>query len=171
MILDRANTVFFWGGPFSQWMRAPIVIDGVSYNCNEQYMMAQKALHFGDESALSCIMNTKDPREQKAFGRTVIGFDQNKWNEIARLVVYRANFAKFTQNADMIIALRDTGTMLIVEASHEDKIWGIGLGEADPDVLDTDKWQGTNWLGEAIMQVRSDLVSLATVGAKALATL
>jgi ribA/ribD-fused uncharacterized protein len=47
-----------------------------------------------------------------------------------------------------------TGDKEIVEASPVDKIWGIGLHETDPDALDKSKWQGTNWLGEAIMQVR-----------------
>ena len=36
---------FFWSGPFSQWHPSPFIIDGVTYNCAEQYMMAEKARH------------------------------------------------------------------------------------------------------------------------------
>ena len=50
-----------------------------------------------------------------------------------------------------------TGDMEIVEASPTDKIWGIGLHETDPRAWDKATWQGTNWLGEAIMQVRETL--------------
>jgi len=46
-----------------------------------------------------------------------------------------------------------TGGKTIVEASPYDKIWGIGLSKDDPRALDRSQWQGTNWLGEAIMRV------------------
>jgi ribA/ribD-fused uncharacterized protein len=44
-----------------------------------------------------------------------------------------------------------------VEASPKDKVWGVGLHFTDDAILDEKNWKGTNWLGEAIMQVRSDL--------------
>ena len=36
---------FFFGAesPFSQWHRATFTVEGVKYNCAEQYMMHQKA--------------------------------------------------------------------------------------------------------------------------------
>ena len=40
--------VLFWNGPFSQWYPSKFTIDGIEYNCCEQYMMAKKALMFGD---------------------------------------------------------------------------------------------------------------------------
>ena len=49
------------------------------------------------------------------------------------------------------------GDREIVEASPEDKIWGIGLHESDARVHDKSQWQGPNWLGEAIMNVRETL--------------
>jgi ribA/ribD-fused uncharacterized protein len=53
--------------------------------------------------------------------------------------------------------LMATGDLEIVEASPEDKIWGIGLHETDPRAWDKSTWQGTNWLGEAIIRVRQTL--------------
>src|SRR5579883_1488555 len=47
----RAQFTFFWHGPFSQWHGCTFRVDGVAYNCAEQYMMAQKAVLFGDEEA------------------------------------------------------------------------------------------------------------------------
>lgn len=39
-----------------------------------------------------------------------------------------------------------------------DKIWGVGLGEDDPDILYREKWQGQNLLGEAIMAARKQII-------------
>lgn len=165
MIYERDQMVLFWGGDFehanfSQWARFPINVDGVWYNCCEQYMMYSKARHFEDWETAANIMQTKNPREQKQWGRQVKGFSIEKWAEIARLVVYRANLAKFTQNPALLEELKSTGDKIIVEASPLDKVWGIGLAPDDERCLNTDLWRGTNWLGEAIMQVRSDIKAL-----------
>ena len=149
--------LFFWGGCFSQWYKADMVVDGVKYNCCEQYMMAGKASFFGDEETCKQIMSTNNPREQKVWGRKVKNFDAEKWNNLCRDIVYRANYAKFNQNEDCLKELMATGDKTIVEASPYDKIWGIGLAEDDPRALDRNQWEGTNWLGEAIMKVRETL--------------
>lgn len=148
---------FFWGGPFSQWAPSEILIDGVKYNCCEQYMMAQKALLFKDIESHDAIMKASHPSDQKALGRKVKNFNKETWEQIAKSVVYRANQAKFTQHKHYYDDLMATGDTLLVEASPEDKIWGIGLAESDPRVHDESQWQGTNWLGEVITDVREDL--------------
>lgn len=155
MVTDKY--VFFWNGVFSQWYPAKFVIEEVEYNCCEQYMMAQKALLFNDLESHKMIMYSKSPDEQKGFGRRVKGFDKDKWEAVCRQVVFDANMAKFTQNPKMLEELMDTKQLEIVEASPYDKIWGIGLHETDSKALDKSQWQGTNWLGEAIMSVREKL--------------
>lgn len=154
--------IFFYGGIYSQWLSSKFVVDGYEYNCAEQFMMAEKARLFNDAAALGFILKTNDPSRQKAAGRAVHNFDSTKWNEVCRQVVYRANFAKFAQNRDLMEELLVTGNKVIVEASPTDTIWGIGLSEQDPRRFDETQWRGTNWLGEAIMQVRSDIYTLAT---------
>src|ERR1700721_4662504 len=62
---------FFYGGIFSQWFPVNITIDGVTYNCCEQYMMAKKARTFGDFLIAAQVMDTESPYEQKALGRKV----------------------------------------------------------------------------------------------------
>ena len=148
--------VFFYGGPFSQWYRSYFEVEGTGYNCAEQYMMAQKALLFGDEEARQKIMATRDPSVQKATGRTVKNFDADKWNKVAKALVYRANLAKFSEPRLKQFIL-ETGSKEIVEASATDRIWGIGMSESDPDRFNKSKWRGTNWLGEVLMQVRDTL--------------
>lgn len=149
----------FYGGFMSQWFNCDFEIDGVTYNCAEQYMMAEKARFFEDEWAEEGIMKANHPREQKKLGRTVKNFDPDKWNEVSRDVVYRANYAKFKQNPGLEYELLDTKDELLVEASPYDKIWGVGLSTDDAAVLDPKNWQGTNWLGEVLMKVREDIVA------------
>jgi len=155
-MIRKNGMVLFWNGIFSQWYSHDMIIDGVPYNCCEQYMMAEKARLFGDEAALKKIMALKDPKDQKACGRTVKNFDKVKWDAACKTIVYRANMAKFS-DPELNEYLMSFGDDEIVEASPYDTIWGIGLGENDPRALDKSKWRGSNWLGEVIMQVRNDL--------------
>jgi ribA/ribD-fused uncharacterized protein len=156
--LNREDFTFFWGGEFSQWAPTAFVIDGVDFTCAEQYMMYKKALMFGDFEIAEKIMATSSPREQKALGRKVKGFDKNRWEKYCRQIVYDANYAKATQDIDVMNYYKATMGTEIVEASPEDKIWGIGLHESDERILDRDQWDGTNWLGIAIMEVRETLI-------------
>lgn len=155
MITDKY--VFFWGGTYSQWCPSKFIIDGVEYNCAEQYMMAKKALMFNDFDAYREIMLEKEPALQKAIGKTVRGFDKKVWETYCKKIVYDGNMAKFKQNPKMKEELLSSDERVIVEASPEDTIWGIGMHESHPDILDKTKWLGTNWLGLCIMQVRETL--------------
>lgn len=151
------NYVFFWGGICSQWYHSEFVLEGEKFTSAEQYMMWKKAKLFNDEDVANEIMKTNNPREQKSLGRKVRGFDKYKWEQVCRDYVYEGNYAKFTQNPELKDELLTYGNREIVEASPEDRIWGIGMHETDPNILDKDKWNGTNWLGEAIMKVRDEL--------------
>lgn len=157
---------FFWDGPFSQWAPCFFEIDGIEYNCAEQYMMAEKARLFGDLETLDMIMETDVPATQKALGRQVDGFSKEIWEDDEDTengrpycwnVVWQGNMAKFGQNPYLQEVLFGTAGTTIVEASPEDHIWGIGLPEGHPGCCSRDTWQGRNWLGEVLTDVRQHL--------------
>ena len=52
---------------------------GAHYNCAEQYMMAEKASLFEDWKSREEILRAGTPREQKALGRRVAGFEEDAW--------------------------------------------------------------------------------------------
>ena len=91
------DVVLFWQPPsvFFQWTISPFTVDLVDYTCAEQYMMASKARMLGDDSALSAILATDDPREQKRIGRQVRHFDQDLWQKHCENIVFDGNLAKF----------------------------------------------------------------------------
>ena len=156
-IYKREDFHFFWSTPLSQWPMYDMVLGGVTYGCCEQYMMAEKARLFNDERAQCAIMCAEHPRDQKAIGREVRNFDDVVWKQHCREIVFRGNWAKFTQHLGLLEMLINTGDKIIVEASPEDKIWGIGMRSTHPWAHNPRQWAGTNWLGEALMRVRREI--------------
>jgi ribA/ribD-fused uncharacterized protein len=155
---------FFWSGPFSQWHHSPFTLDGCLYTTAEQYMMAEKARLFSDQTTLTLIMEASHPRDQKALGRKVQNFDQQVWDREARKIVYRGNRAKFTTHRDLLQMLLDTEGTTLAEASPIDTIWGIGLAADAEDARDRSKWLGQNWLGETLQKLRDDLLAESRAG-------
>ena len=149
--------VFFWAGWPSQWHPCTFTVDGVTYTCAEQFMMAEKAALFGDDAVRAKVLASTDPRKQKALGRQVRNFDHDRWTAACRDVVHRGNLAKFGHDAELRGRLLATGDRRLVEASPVDRIWGIGLAADDPRAADPSQWRGTNWLGEALDRVRQAL--------------
>ena len=154
--------VLFYGGPFSQWHCVSnglnFVLNGIKYNCVEQYMMSEKALLFGDQALYIKIMDAYIPREQKEYGRRVKGFDQEVWDKAKLNIVYFGNMAKYSQNKGLRNLLFATEGKTLAEASPYDKIWGVGLSQKNPGINNRKNWKGQNLLGETLTLVRDTLV-------------
>jgi ribA/ribD-fused uncharacterized protein len=149
---------FFWKSKLSQWQRSPFVLGGVAFTHAEQGMMYSKALLFGDREAAAAILAADHPRDQQAIGRTVRNFDPTTWWLFREGIVFAANLARFRQNADQRELLFATRGTTLVEASPEDRVWGIGLAADDPRAQHRSQWLGLNLLGEALTRVREVLL-------------
>ena len=148
---------FFWGGPFSNWYPSNFVVEGRRFNCGEQFMMFEKAMTFEDEITANVIMETSNPRDQKKLGRKVRNYDDKVWSEVRYEKVKRGLLEKYKQDPFFYNYLKERKDKIIVEASPYDRIWGIGFGENDPDLLEKkDKW-GLNLLGRCIMEIADEL--------------
>lgn len=156
-ITVKDNFLFFLKGWPSQWFPSRFTVDGVTFSCCEQYMMAEKARMFGDEASYRLIMASDSPSFQKAQGRKVQGFIKAEWDAACEDVVYRGNLAKFSQSRDLKEALLETGDLVLAEAAHYDKIWGIGVSVTDPRAAIQSQWPGKNLLGKVLMRVRDAL--------------
>jgi len=130
--------------------------EGNEFRNSEQYMMYRKAKLFGDDDMATLILTQSSPKEVKALGRKVKPFDDDTWRTHARNIVADGLRLKFAQNEHMKATLLSTGTKVLVEASPFDNIWGIGLSEKKALKMHSEKWPGTNWLGECLMRVRDE---------------
>lgn len=154
-----SEMTFFFGeeSPFSQWHRSAFVVEGIAFNCAEQFMMHGKATLFGDAEIAAQTLAATHPREHKALGRKVRGFDDAVWKRERERIVLAGNRAKFTQNAELRAALLATRGTELVEASPYDRIWGIGLAATDPLARDRSAWRGQNLLGKILTALREEL--------------
>lgn len=159
---------FFWGhrpskdgsitkSCLSQWWMEDFWAIDSTYLCMEQYMMANKALLFGDEEIKNKIIECNEPQQIKELGRKVQGFDQDIWDRFKYSIVLNGNWLKFSQNRDLREYLISTGGSILVEASPYDNIWGIGFSADSPEAMNPFKWRGKNLLGFALMEVRDEL--------------
>lgn len=153
------NYVFFWKDRLAQWPTWFFTDEnGVRYQCGEQYMMAHKALLFGDTESYEKIMLETSPREQQNLGRGIKNFSQPIWDAMKYTIVFRGNFLRFSQNEDLMNVLRKHKGKTFVEASPIDLVWGVGLDENDVLIEDSKNWRGENLLGKIFTELSEKLV-------------
>lgn len=182
-IREKEEFIFFWEttSPFSQWYKSKFtattcLIRGVcmnelkrefvlqnqfpfdvqEYSSAEQFMMYHKAIIFLDIESAKKVMRTNNVRMIKQIGRNISGFNEEVWRFYRSAVVYEGNKAKFEQNLQLKQVLMDTAGKTLVEASPDDRIWGIGLTKDDPKVQNRGTWNGSNLLGEILTKIRFD---------------
>jgi ribA/ribD-fused uncharacterized protein len=165
---DTLKYIFFWGHTnkyneevgkfcFSQWFESSFTVDNITYKTAEHWMMAHKALLFGDRNIFDKIIKCDKPGEAKELGRQVLGYDDQTWNEKKFEIVKLGNIHKFNQQTKFADYLLKTENRVLVEASPVDTIWGIGLSQDSNDIENIYAWRGQNLLGFALMATRDFL--------------
>ena len=137
-------------------METPIYIDGKTFNCNEQYYTHAMANFFDDHDAKRLSLTINDPYELVALQKKIQNFDRHAWTDEAERVLYLANLAKYTQNAQARQKLLNTRDDVLGEGSFN-KTWGIGCTIKDYRSLDTRNWTGRNTMGKILMTIREAL--------------
>lgn len=164
--------VFFWGHQpqkdgsigttsMSQWFDDGVsfVVDGITYQTAEHWMMVEKARLFDDPEMVERILASNSAAKAKKLGRMVHNFDSEKWEANAFEIVKQGSIHKFGQNPRLKDYLLNTGNRILVEASPLDPIWGIGLAKDHKDASQPASWKGRNLLGFALMEARDVLLA------------
>ena len=149
--------MFFWGGKFSNWYVSDnqFTVDGITYNCGEQYMMYQKAMLFNDFETANQILEESSPSEQKKLGRLVKNFNKEHWDNVSYDLVKKGLREKYIQSEDLKSYIKKYKGVQIVEASPYDAIWGIGF-DSQHALANIDKW-GENRLGKILTDLANEI--------------
>jgi ribA/ribD-fused uncharacterized protein len=127
-------------------------------------MMYHKALTFADTRIATQVLHCSSARECKTLGQRVKGFDDKVWDRHKSRVVEEGSYYKFTRSVDpkergsLRAKLLATGDRELVEASHFDRVWGVGfspkqLRAGKKERPPREQW-GQNLLGKALMIAR-----------------
>ena len=151
------NKVAFYTSlsPLSNHFPSPLEIDGIRYNCMEQYFMYQKALLFNDQEAANLIFRTRDPFKQKILGRKVKNFEKRVWDQHVPKILWEGLLAKFKQNSTCSKFLKNTQNRQLYEAN--DPIYGVGINLFDSKIWDERSHRGQNLMGICLQRVRAYL--------------
>ena len=98
-----------------------------------------------------------NPRDQKELGRKVKNYNDKVWSEKRFELVKRGLKEKFLQNTSAREYLLHHSDKTIVEAASYDRVWGIGYGADDPNLMkEKDNW-GMNLLGKCLNEIASEI--------------
>ena len=168
------DTIYFYDlkqkyGEFSNFYKAPITIDEITYPTSEHYYQSAKFL--GPKSTTSdrkyAAIIAKQTTPGKAFQlarqlkkyqypwqkelNVIIEKYQDRevkmrldWENIKDNIMRRAVYTKFTQHKNLQVLLCSTGDSKIVEHTKRDSYWGDGGDES-----------GQNMLGRILMETRA----------------
>jgi ribA/ribD-fused uncharacterized protein len=164
LIVPEDNRILYFGrdrevfGFLSHFHPAPITLDEEEWPTVEHYYQAQKSL---DGDYRVAIRNAKTPGQAKQLAappdqiRKVARYSwfrkngkqpRADWHDVKLDIMRRADWAKYTQHADLAAALLATGDAELIEDAPFEPFWGVGLDG-----------NGANWAGRVLMEVRDNL--------------
>ena len=148
------GTIAFFGqlNPFSNFHPAPFTLNGKKYPTSEHYIQEACALHFNDKTLAQRILNAETPLDAKKIGSEIVGFNQERWIEVAKNLFKPRISEKFHTHPNLAKVLLATESMTIAEATF-DKFWGTGIPIHEQKSADEEKWHGVGILGEILMEI------------------
>lgn len=155
MKVTNDYVLFFTGKDvFSNFYHSEFKHQGLTFEFSEKAVMYRKAKLFGANNIANLILKANSPQECKRLGRSrEIRFDDVIW-ENNKVRIYKEVLIDKFKSRSMRKELLRFKDKKFVEASPYDKIWGAGLSQDDPRILDEKQWKGSNLLGQILDEVR-----------------
>ena len=133
----------------------PIVVNDESFNCNEQYIVHEKALLFGDDITAAEVMELTDPVKMKQLGNRIRNYNHKEWKEQSTKIVTKCNEIKFSTHPEALEVLMATEHKVLGEATSS-KEWASGFAITHEKCLEYKEWQGENKMGKILMKIREN---------------
>lgn len=130
-------------GPFSNFSRHSVDLDGKTWPTSEHYYQAMKFP--SDETVQEQVRNCNGPGLAADMGRDRSLPMRKDWDEVKDDVMRTVIRAKFTQREDLKELLQSTESEHIIEDSPIDFYWGCGSDGT-----------GQNMLGRILMEIRDE---------------
>lgn len=108
-------------------------------------------------SPLAQVLRCREPKQQKAIGRSLEAYDDALWSAARVECVTAGTIARLSVDRSARAVLLDTGSRTLVEGSPYDRVWGVGLRYDDPRINDPRNWRGLNLLGASHDAARTAL--------------
>ena len=160
------DQIFFHGkdSVFSNFFPCTFTIDGIKYNCVEQFYQYNLIEHHKGKQVAEEVMKEDSPSKQKSFASKQMRNTETdpKWLEKQRPVMLNALMLKFDPelNPSNYECLMETGDAELIECNKYDTHWAIGLGLHGEEKFNRAKWRGENALGFLLCEVRERLKNL-----------
>ena len=133
----------------------PIVVNGKTFVCNEQFIVHEKAKMFGDMASASQVMQMTNPLKMKHLGGNIENYEHQRWKQNSVKIIASCNQIKYESHPAAMKVLMATGHKTIGEATAS-REWGIGININNDECLDTSKWTGANKMGKILMKIRDN---------------
>ncbi len=130
-------------GPFSNFSKHGVEMDGKWYRTTEHYFQSQK---FEDPDYRERIRTAATPKLAANLGRSRKVPLRSDWEAVKDGIMFDAVLKKFTTHEQLCELLLSTGNEKIIENAPGDYYWGCGKDGS-----------GKNKLGLILMEVRERL--------------
>lgn len=140
----------------SNFFPCPITMHGLAFPSSEHLYQWHKLLSVKDREV---VRNLRTPGQAKRYSLTAPILPD--WDTMRTGVMLTVVMAKFQQNPDLMLRLKATAPMLLIEGNNwHDIYWGCV--PQDPSIPDdvpwyAEEWRGENHLGRILMIVRDYL--------------
>ena len=102
----KVTAFFTTSSPLSNHHIANQEVEGVEFNCNEQYYVYKKAKTCKHHDSAAQIMKERDPAKQKSLGRdeNISNFKKSTWRERCNDIMQIGLKSKFDQNSRLKVS-------------------------------------------------------------------
>lgn len=112
--------------------------------------------HAANEQTYEFVLKSLDIRKIREATKKIHGYNHSLWKERLFRVAVAGNLLKLDQHPQLKDVLLSTGHNFLVEATNNDRIWGIGFPIGIAHLQPYNLW-GLSLYGKALQSVRSQL--------------
>lgn len=139
-------------GSLSPYTMVEFIHNSTKYNCVLQAYEGERLNMLGRQDIRPTLLKSRSTAQMRVIASRVVGQPENPRELLINIL--KSLISQHSRFAD---DLRATGTSTLVFAEPKDGILGVGMGVADPQIMEKTSWKGTNFLGQAWTAVRASL--------------